>query len=85
MQTTIDKAGRVVIPKQVRDELGLRGGEEVDVRTWNGAIEIRRSPREVLIVRGENGLVHADFGEDGPSYGPEEVREILERTRRREL
>ena len=27
MRTTIDKAGRLVIPKQLRDHLGLRPGE----------------------------------------------------------
>ncbi|MDQ3777727.1 MAG: AbrB/MazE/SpoVT family DNA-binding domain-containing protein [Actinomycetota bacterium] len=27
MRTTIDKAGRVVIPKRLRDEIGLRPGE----------------------------------------------------------
>jgi AbrB family looped-hinge helix DNA binding protein len=27
MRTTIDKAGRVVIPKQLRDQVGLRPGE----------------------------------------------------------
>jgi AbrB family looped-hinge helix DNA binding protein len=27
MRATIDKAGRLVIPKQLRDELGLRPGE----------------------------------------------------------
>ena len=32
MRTTIDKAGRLVIPKQLRDQLGLRAGEvEVSV------------------------------------------------------
>jgi AbrB family looped-hinge helix DNA binding protein len=27
MRTTIDKAGRVVIPRPLRDEVGLRAGE----------------------------------------------------------
>jgi AbrB family looped-hinge helix DNA binding protein len=27
MRTTIDKAGRLVIPKQLRDHVGLRAGE----------------------------------------------------------
>lgn len=27
MRTTIDKAGRVVVPKSLRDRLGLRSGE----------------------------------------------------------
>jgi AbrB family looped-hinge helix DNA binding protein len=36
MRTTIDKAGRLVIPKQLRDRLGLGPGE-VDV-TADGAV-----------------------------------------------
>jgi AbrB family looped-hinge helix DNA binding protein len=33
MQATIDQAGRLVIPKQLRDQVGLRPGEvEVTVR-----------------------------------------------------
>ena len=31
MRTTIDKAGRVVIPKSVREALGIAGGDVVDV------------------------------------------------------
>ncbi|MGI8652333.1 MAG: AbrB/MazE/SpoVT family DNA-binding domain-containing protein, partial [Geodermatophilaceae bacterium] len=31
MRTTIDRLGRLVIPKSIRDELGLAGGGEVDI------------------------------------------------------
>jgi AbrB family looped-hinge helix DNA binding protein len=31
MKTTIDKAGRLVIPKPIRDALGLAAGAEVDI------------------------------------------------------
>jgi AbrB family looped-hinge helix DNA binding protein len=36
MKTTIDKAGRLVLPKLVRDELGLAAGQEIDVRVEGG-------------------------------------------------
>jgi AbrB family looped-hinge helix DNA binding protein len=39
MRTTIDKAGRVVIPKPLRDELGLRPGE-VEVTSDGAALRI---------------------------------------------
>jgi AbrB family looped-hinge helix DNA binding protein len=29
VKTTVDKAGRLVIPKRLRDEIGLRPGQEV--------------------------------------------------------
>ncbi|MBM3221230.1 MAG: AbrB/MazE/SpoVT family DNA-binding domain-containing protein [Candidatus Rokubacteria bacterium] len=38
MKTTIDKAGRVVIPASVRAKVGLRPGTEVDVLVEDGTI-----------------------------------------------
>ena len=32
METTLDRFGRVVIPKQVRDDLGLKPGAVLDSR-----------------------------------------------------
>jgi AbrB family looped-hinge helix DNA binding protein len=31
MKTTIDRSGRLVVPKELRERLGLRPGGEVDV------------------------------------------------------
>lgn len=39
MRTTIDKAGRLVIPKQLRDHLGLRPGE-VEVTADGAALRV---------------------------------------------
>ena len=39
MKTTIDKAGRLVIPKQLRDSLGLRPGP-VDVAADGAALRV---------------------------------------------
>ena len=36
MKTTIDRAGRLVLPKPVRDELGLTAGQEIDIRVEGG-------------------------------------------------
>ena len=40
MTATIDSAGRVVIPKALRDRAGLVPGTQVDFRFHDGAIEI---------------------------------------------
>ena len=40
MKTTIDKAGRVVIPKKIRDAAGIEPGMELDVRLCDGRVEI---------------------------------------------
>jgi AbrB family looped-hinge helix DNA binding protein len=82
MITTIDKAGRLVIPKPIRDRLGLRGGERVEVEERDGEIRVTRPRRGVTLVRTPSGLLTAERTPDLPGLGPEEVRELLERTRR---
>lgn len=39
MRATIDKAGRLVIPKQLRDEVGLRPGE-VEVSAYGAGLRV---------------------------------------------
>lgn len=82
MRTTIDSAGRIVIPKAIRDRLGLRGGEAVDIDESDGRIEVSRLRRKVELVEGEHGLLVAAPGTEMPGLGPAEVRELLERSRR---
>jgi AbrB family looped-hinge helix DNA binding protein len=80
MKTTIDRAGRVVIPKQVRSALRLGGGEEVEVRLAGERIELTPAPRPTQLHRAANGLLVSDLRV--PPHGPEQVREELERVRR---
>ena len=40
MKVVIDRAGRVVLPKAIREAAGLTGGEELDVRVAGAVIEI---------------------------------------------
>jgi len=46
---TVDKAGRVVLPKPVRDEMQLRAGDSLELESSEDRIVLR--PR-----RGESGL-----------------------------
>ena len=80
MRTTIDDAGRVVIPKDLRTALNLSGGDEVEISLDGDRIELAPAPRKVKLREGSHGLLVSDL--DLPSHGPEEVREALERSRR---
>ncbi|MCC7104725.1 MAG: AbrB/MazE/SpoVT family DNA-binding domain-containing protein, partial [Chloroflexi bacterium] len=51
MRTTIDAAGRLVIPREVRRQAGLQPGLPVDVRWRDGRIEIEPAPAPVRLVR----------------------------------
>ncbi|MGH2867796.1 MAG: AbrB/MazE/SpoVT family DNA-binding domain-containing protein [Solirubrobacteraceae bacterium] len=50
MRTTIDKAGRLVIPKQLRDHVGLRPGE-VDVTADGTGLRVEPIAGDSLVER----------------------------------
>lgn len=81
MRTTIDGAGRVVIPKALRDEARLGAGDEIEIELRDGRIEI--TPAAVpmrLAGRGAGALVEAEAAM--PTLTADLVRDTLERTRR---
>ena len=80
MRTTIDDAGRIVVPKRLRAALQLTGGDEVEITLEGERIELVPAPREVTLRKGPHGLLISDL--DLPSQGPDEVRDALERARR---
>lgn len=55
MRTTIDKAGRLVIPRPLRDRIGLAGGGEVELELDGAAIRIE--PVGGSGLREEGGLL----------------------------
>ncbi|MBI5504123.1 MAG: AbrB/MazE/SpoVT family DNA-binding domain-containing protein [Deltaproteobacteria bacterium] len=81
MQSAIDAARRVVIPKELRDRLGLHRGRPVTIRARDGHIEIEPAATAMSLVRGKQGSV-AQPKEALPPLTDEIVRETLERTRR---
>ena len=79
MRATIDSAGRLVVPKPLRDELGFAAGTELELAAVNGALEVRVPSR----VRVEDGPQGARFVADeaGP-LSAAQVRELMEQGRR---
>ena len=54
MRTTIDKAGRVVIPAAVRERVGLRPGTELEITVEETGLRIERvAPRPRLVKVGK--------------------------------
>lgn len=54
MRTTIDKAGRVVIPAGIRERAGLAAGSEIEITTDELGIRIERvaaGPRLIRVGR----------------------------------
>jgi AbrB family looped-hinge helix DNA binding protein len=54
MKTSIDKAGRIVIPAAIRERAGLVAGAEVEVTLDDGGIHLERiapGPRLVKVGR----------------------------------
>ena len=52
MVTTMDSAGRLVIPREIRREAGLEPNTPLDVRWRDGVIEIEPQPLAVKLEKG---------------------------------
>jgi len=75
---TLDNAGRVVIPKAMRDELGLAPGDPVSIELDEERVTIRPE-RPTSPMRKEHGLWVFHGGE---RISGDEVRQAIERDRR---
>jgi AbrB family looped-hinge helix DNA binding protein len=83
MKTTIDAAGRLVIPQQIRRQAGLQPGTVLDVRWNDGRIEIEPEPLAVRLVRKGRLLVAVpeDDVDELTSNTVEDTRQSLSRER----
>jgi AbrB family looped-hinge helix DNA binding protein len=81
MRTTIDAAGRLVVPKAVRLAMGLTPGRVVDLVFTDGRIEIDVAPVDVHVEAGRP-LPRVVPTEDMPALTDDQIRETLESTRR---
>jgi AbrB family looped-hinge helix DNA binding protein len=57
MKLTMDKAGRIVVPKPLREALGMGDGGEVDVSVYGGGLQIIPGGRTARIVEVDGRLV----------------------------
>ncbi len=57
MEATIDHAGRIVVPKPLRDALGLTPGTKLDVSVYGAGLQIVPAGRTARLVEEAGVLV----------------------------
>ena len=77
MVTTMDAAGRLVIPREIRREAALEPGAPLEVRCRDGVIEIEPRPLAVTLERKGRLLVASSTARVAPLRTA-----TVERTRR---
>jgi len=50
VRTTIDALGRIVVPKPLRDELGLTAGSTVDISRYGAGLQLVPTGRTARLV-----------------------------------
>jgi AbrB family looped-hinge helix DNA binding protein len=81
MQTAIDSAGRLVVPKALRDALGVKPGQILDLQVRDGRLEIEIAPTPMRLER-KDDTVFAVPLEPLPPLTADQVRDTLEQIRR---
>ena len=59
MEARIDAVGRLVVPKPLRDALGLAPGTSVDVSRYGAGLQVLPTGRTARLVR-ESGVLVAE-------------------------
>ncbi|MFW0792494.1 AbrB/MazE/SpoVT family DNA-binding domain-containing protein [Gordonia sp. CPCC 205515] len=59
MEATIDSGGRLLLPKRLRDLLGLTPGSTVDVSPYGSGLQITPGGRTARLKRGSDGKLVA--------------------------
>lgn len=80
MPLTMDAAGRLVIPKALRDAAGIRPGTPLEARLRDGRIEIEPAPIAVELVE-TLGVLVAKPVDEAPDLGEEAVNATVNRLR----
>lgn len=81
MKTSIDVAGRIVVPKPLRQALGFRPGVPLEIKASDGRLEIEVAATPMRLRKRGKGLVAVPDAEL-PELTAEMVRDTLERVRR---
>lgn len=78
MEAKIDAVGRVVIPKPLRDALGLTAGSSVDISAYGAGLQLLPGTRTARLVSRDGRLV----AESDTPIDDEDVFGLLDSIRR---
>lgn len=81
MRTTMDAAGRVVIPKSLREAIGLGDGGEVEIQLVDGALLVA-PPTVRKRIEARDGRATIVAEQDLPPLPDQVVRDVLDAIRR---
>jgi AbrB family looped-hinge helix DNA binding protein len=81
MKAVIDSAGRIIVPKALRDALGLKPGQPLEIRAGDGRLEIEIAATPMRLKKRGKGVVAVPQSAL-PPLTAEQVRDTLERARR---
>jgi AbrB family looped-hinge helix DNA binding protein len=59
METTVDSVGRIVVPKQLRDRLGMQPGTTVEISAYGAGLQVLPAGRTARIVEVDGHSVAA--------------------------
>ncbi len=75
MEASVDRFGRIVIPKPVRDDLGLRPGSVVKVEEREGEVRLVPVAEEPRLVVKEGVVVYGGQARGDLESAVDEVRQ----------
>lgn len=81
MRVALDSAGRLVVPKALRQALGLKPGQALEIRAGDGRLEIEIAPTPMRLKKRGKGVVAVPDAQL-PALTADQVRDVLERVRR---
>lgn len=81
MHVAIDGAGRIVVPKALRERLRLQPGTELDLRVEAGSLVATPVGRPEIVLVEEDGRLVATTTEPVPEMTQEELLRLIDEER----